>query len=234
MAPLGSKKSIRIGVMLEDVQLSDIMGIDLFGNLSREYYNKIKDFDPELAQWADHPVDIQFFFISSTLEPAPMTPGLKFVPNITYDDCPRDLDLVLIGGPLPSHRPPQADRFMKEAFAQTPVWLTTCTGSMWLASAGVLEGKKGTTNREFLVAARQMHPETEWLDQRWVVEKKEFNGEGDGELWLGGGAGAGLSMIITYLNKNFDPGFVQKLALEAIAFEELALNQSYKTSRRQV
>lgn len=38
-------------------------------------------------------------------------------------------------------------------------------------------------------------------------------------------------MIITYLNKNFDPGFVQKLALEAIAFEELALNQFYKTAR---
>lgn len=246
---LGSKKSIRIGVMLEAVQLSDIMGIDLFGNLSREYYNKVKDFDPEFTEWEDHPVDIKFYFISSSLEPAEMTPGLKFVPNITYDDCPRDLDLVLIGGPLPSHRPPAADRFMKEAYPKTKVWLTTCIGSPWLASAGVLKGKKCTTNREFLPFVRQVHPETEWLDQRWVVEEKEYEGEEKGELWTGGGAGAGktcsthtlpivdaymtlgLSMIITYLNKNFDPGFVQKMALEAIAFEELALNQFYKTSR---
>ncbi|EFQ35997.1 DJ-1/PfpI family protein [Colletotrichum graminicola] len=217
--------------MLEAVQLGDIVGIDMFGNLSRKYYNKVKDYDPEFAQWADPPIEMDFFYISSTLAPAEMTPGLKFVPNVTYDDCPRDLDLVLIGGPMPDHRPPSADRFMKEAFPKTKVWLTTCTGSLWLASAGVLKGKIATTNRELLKFARETHPETEWLDKRWVVEEKEYEGEGKGELWTAGGAGASLSMIIKYLNKNFDPGFVQKLGIDVIAFEELALNQFYKTSR---
>ncbi|KAK2038707.1 DJ-1/PfpI family protein [Colletotrichum somersetense] len=231
MSSLGSKKSLRIGVMLESVQLSNIMGVDLLGNLSRAYYNKVKDFDPEFAQWTDHPVDMDFFYISSTLTSAEMTHGLRFVPNVTYDNCPRNLDLVLVGGPLPDSRPTEADRFMTEAFPKTRVWLTTCTGSLWLASAGVLKGKKATTNREFQNIAREAHPETQWLDQRWVVEEKEHDGEGKGELWTAGGAGAGLSMIITYLNKNFDPGFVQKLAIEAIALEELALNQFYQTSR---
>ncbi|KAI8270532.1 Isonitrile hydratase [Colletotrichum sp. SAR11_239] len=227
---LGDKKSLRIGVMLEAVQLSDIMGIDLFGNISLEYYDKVKAFDPGFAPFEGLAPEIKFYFISSTLEPAEMTPGLKFVPNITYDDCPRDLDLVLIGGPLPSHRPPQADRFMKEAFAKTRVWMTTCIGSPWLASAGVLKGKKATVNREFLAFARQVHPDTEWLDQRWVVEEKEYDGEGKGELWTAGGAGAGLSMIIEYLNQNFDPAYVKKIALQGIGMEEVETNQFYKTT----
>ncbi|KAK2000456.1 DJ-1/PfpI family protein [Colletotrichum falcatum] len=233
MATLGSKKSLRIGVMLEAVQLSDIMGIDLFANLSRAYYDQVKDFDPEFLQWAQHPVDMEFFYISSTLAPAEVTPGLrlKILPNVTYDDCPRDLDLVLVGGNLPSLRHPSSFRFIKEAFPKTRVWLTTCTGSSWLAGADVLTGKKATTNREFLTYARQLHPETEWLDQRWVVDEKEYDGEGNGELWTSGGAGAGLSMVIEYLYKNFDPRFVKRFAIDAISFEELGLNQFYKTSR---
>lgn len=50
--------------------------------------------------------------------------------------------------------------------------------------AGVLDGRKVTTNRGALTGARMMYPKTEWLDQRWVV---------DGNLWTSGGAGAGKS-----------------------------------------
>jgi transcriptional regulator GlxA family with amidase domain len=191
MAP-STPKALRVGVLLEEVQLSDIMGIDLLGNLSQAYLAKLQEFDPKwAATFERHAVPMEFFYIATTLKPATMTSDLRFVPNVTYDDCPRDLDIVLVGGPLYSHRPEQADRFMKEAWTKTRVWLTTCVGSMWLASSGVLGGLKCTTNREALEAAKRMHPEVEWLDQRWVVEKKPFDGEGKGELWTAGGAGAG-------------------------------------------
>ncbi|KAF6823270.1 dj-1 family protein [Colletotrichum plurivorum] len=232
MTRLGDKKTLRVGVMLESVQMSDIMGIDLLGNLSLEYYQKVQSFDPEFNQFDGLAPAITFYFIATTLEPAEMTPGLRFLPNVTYDDCPRDLDLVLIGGPLPSHRPPQADRFMKEAWPKTRVWLTTCIGSPWLASAGVLKGKKATTNREFLEFAKKVHPETEWLDQRWVVDEKDHDGEGKGELWTAGGAGAGFAMVIQYLNENFDPAYVQKIVLDGIGMEQTELNQFYKTAKR--
>lgn len=127
-----------------------------------------------------------FHWISSDLNPSMTTSGLKLQPTITYDGCPRDLDILLIGGPLPSHRPEAADRFMREAFAKTKVVMTTCVGSWWLASSGVLDGHKCTVNRGALDICKKMYPKTEWLDQRWVVDKKE-----GGELWTGGGADAG-------------------------------------------
>lgn len=192
MASSTSPKKLLIGVMLEGVQFSDVIGMDMLGTLSQWYMNQVKEVEPErYAAFSHHVIDIEFLYIATTLEPAFITPGLHFVPTVTYDDCPRNLDILLIGGPLPSHRPPQADKFMKEAWTKTRVVLTTCVGGIWLASAGVLNGKKCTTNRGFLDMAKKMYPETEWLDQRWVVDEKPFDGEGKGELWTSGGAGAG-------------------------------------------
>jgi transcriptional regulator GlxA family with amidase domain len=205
---------VRIGVMLEEVQLADIVGIDIFGNLANPYVAGIAGMDPQnYSKWASHAISIEYFFIASTLGPTRTTPlqtipsspsdllngpGFQFVPNVTYDTCPRDLDILLIGGPFPSHRPPAADRFMKEAWAKTPVFLTTCVGALWLASTGLLEGKTATTNKEFLALAKELYPGTKWLRQRWVEEEKDYEG-GDGrkgELWTGGGAGAGECDLI--------------------------------------
>lgn len=83
-------------------------------------------------------------------------------------------------------RPPAADKFLKEMWSKTKIVLTTCVGSLWLASSGVLNGKTCTTNRFALGLARQLYPDVEWLDQRWVI---------DGNLWTSGGAGAGKSML---------------------------------------
>ena len=192
MAP--SQKALRISVMLESVQLSDIIGIDILGTLSRTYMDQVKDISLDFAAFEQHAVDMEILFIAATLEPATMTPGIRYVPTVTYDECPRDLDIVIIGGPMLTHRPPQADKFMREAWATTRVWITVCTGALWLASAGLLEGKQCTTNRIFLGAAKKLHPDTQWLDQRWVVEEKPYNGPGGkskGELWTSGAAGAG-------------------------------------------
>ena len=77
---------------------------------------------------------------------------------------------------------------MKEAFPRTKTVMTTCIGSIWLASSGVLKGMKATTNRGFLPMAKKMHPEIDWQDQRWVV---------DGKLWTSGDAGAGKHGPVT-------------------------------------
>lgn len=191
---MASPKPLRIGVMLEEVQLSDIVGIDIFGNLSKDYVDLFGAHSPPHAEFIPLATPMEFFYMATTMEPGGMTPNLRFVPNVTYDTCPRDLDIVITGGPMISHRPAAADRFMKEAWASVRVWMTTCVGSMWLASSGMIEGKKATTNRGFLTMAKKLHPGVEWVDQRWVVQEKEYDGKrggGKGELWTAGGAGAG-------------------------------------------
>lgn len=210
----GSQKPLRIAVMLEAIQMSDIVGIDIFANLSRRYMDMAAQLSPKAASLSHHAMPMEFLYLATTLSPTDfVVPGnnFQYLPTHTYDTCPRDLDILLIGGPLLTHRPPQADRFLREAWTRTPVVMTTCTGSLWLASTGLLEGKRCTTNREFLAAARGLYPGIKWEERRWVVEDKPFDGAGapgvKGELWTSGAAGHGMiptSFYLYYLDIDFD------------------------------
>ena len=186
----------RIAVLYEAVQISDVTGIDLFGNASRACMDMLaKDtasglsLPPPIAAQA---IDMEFLYVSSTLEPAYATPNCKIVPTHTYENCPRDVDVVLVGGPMFSHRPEKSMQLFKDIFAgkgkKGVVFMTTCVGAMWVADAGVLKGKKATTNRMMLQMAGKMHPNVEWVDKRWVVD--EMDG-GHGEIWTSGGAQCG-------------------------------------------
>ncbi|KAM7194646.1 Class I glutamine amidotransferase-like protein [Naviculisporaceae sp. PSN 640] len=231
-APSGSPKALRIAVMLEAIQFSDIIGIDIFANLSRSYMAMAEQISPRAAALSHHAIPMEFYYLATTLLPAEfVVPGnnFRYLPTHTYDTCPRDLDILLIGGPLLTHRPPSADKFMKEAWGRTKVILTTCTGSLWLASTGLLEGKRVTTNREFLGAARGLYPGIKWEERRWVVEEKPYNGgDGKGELWTSGAAGHGLEMIAAYCLEKFDNDFVRFLGLEGLNLHNMSFDdQSY-------
>lgn len=173
---------------MEECQFSDLTCADLLGNLSTKYVTECIPLTnrPDLVSKS---TDMEFLYLATTLEPTHMTPNIHFVPTHTYDNAPRDLDMLIIGGPLPTHRPESADRFMKEAFNSIGVVMTTCIGSLWLASSGVLKGRRATTNREALGVAGQMYPDTEWIDERWVVDL-------NGKLWTSGGAGAGKYYLL--------------------------------------
>jgi transcriptional regulator GlxA family with amidase domain len=106
---------------------------------------------------------------------------------------------------------------MKEAAKGTKLIMTTCIGSMWLASAGVLDGKKATTNRGALPFAKQMHPEVDWQDERWTV---------DGKFWTSGGASAGIDMIATYVMEHFEKPLVG-FALESLDIDPTARGRYY-------
>lgn len=194
-----SQKTLQIGIVAEEVQMTDIVCVDLFGNCETQYVR-----DTVVLSGQDNVAsarNMTFHWIASTLEPTRMTPGIKFKPTMTYDDCPRDLDILIIGGPMPTHRPEAARKFMREMFTKTKIVMTTCVGSWWLADAGVLQGHKCTTNREALHLVKKQHPEIEWLDQRWVVDQKP-----GGELWTAGGAQAGETISAVGLFERFDKG----------------------------
>lgn len=183
--------------MIERVQLTDVTCIDLLGNISTDYIDVCaNEVDEAMGAMRPLATDIKFHYLSSTLEPATMTPDMKILPTVTYDDAPRDLDILVIGGPPISHRPAASIRFLKEASEKTKVIMTTCIGSMWLAAAGVLDGKQATTNRGFLGMAKKIRPQVNWQDQRWVVDDS-----GKFKHWTSGGAAAGKSIVLGNFRK---------------------------------
>ncbi len=68
--------------------------------------------------------------------------------------------------------------------------MSTCLGGVWIADAGVLKEIKATTNRGVITVAKQLRPDVDWVDQRWVVSKS-----GHLKFWTSGGAGVGKIFV---------------------------------------
>ncbi|KAH7400932.1 class I glutamine amidotransferase-like protein [Phaeosphaeria sp. MPI-PUGE-AT-0046c] len=186
MAP--TTKPLRVGVLYEGVQMSDLVGLDLLGHHTPEVMSINIQISPLLAPLMQYTTPMDFLYISSSMSTAWVTPTMHVQPTHTYDTVPRDLDILVIGGPNPGTVPDASLKFLQEAAKETKIILTTCTGAMWLAKSGVLDGKKATTNRLALEGAKQMFPKVKWVDQRWVVEDGLAD---DAKIWTAGGAGCG-------------------------------------------
>ncbi|KAF1959738.1 class I glutamine amidotransferase-like protein [Byssothecium circinans] len=220
---VANQKSLRIGVLYQETQMTDLAGLDVLGNCSTRVVDLVSALIPEAAAFRPVARDMEFLYIASTLESHWTTPEMYVRPTHTYDTAPRDLDLILLGGPDPAKVPEASLKFLKEASLKTKVILTTCSGGMWLARSGVLDGKKATTNRMLLGQAKAMIPNVEWVDQRWVVDKGHHEGA---ELWTAGGAGCGIDMLIEFALKNFDEKLVT-LTCAGLDFEIKGRSQSY-------
>ncbi|KAF2445077.1 hypothetical protein P171DRAFT_443982 [Karstenula rhodostoma CBS 690.94] len=183
-----NSKPLRIGVLYEEVQLTDLAGLDILGNMSSHLVNMVSDLIPAMEQLKPYARDMEFLYISSSLELAWASPNVYIRPTHTYDTAPRDLDIILLGGPDPRKVPEASLTFLREASKQTKAILATCTGGMWLAKSGILDGKKATTNRLLLDGARHIFPNVEWQDERWFTDDGHFEGA---QLWTAGGAKCG-------------------------------------------
>jgi transcriptional regulator GlxA family with amidase domain len=177
-----------ITALYEGVQLSDLTGLDILGFQTPEIMAINVEISPAFAPLMNYTTPMEFLYISSSLNASMVTPSMYVAPTHTYETAPLDLDILMLGGPNPDAANEESLEFMRKASAQTKVILTTCTGAMWLAKSGVLDGKKATTNRVVLALAKERWPEVEWLDQRWVIEEGHFDGA---QIWTSGGAGCG-------------------------------------------
>ncbi|KAK4496517.1 hypothetical protein PRZ48_012497 [Zasmidium cellare] len=214
---MSGDKPYSIAVFHEAVQFSDLLPVDVIGNLSVAYIDAaIANFPdvPFLHQLREQALDLTVHWVASTLEPSKITPGvnMSIQPTHTYETCPLDVDMLFIAGPHPSSRPPGSLEYIRKfVAAKKGILMTTCTGSLWAASAGVFKGRKVTTNRGALEAAGQFHPEAEWVDKRWVIDEKP----GETRLWTSGGAYAGADMASVFARREF-PKEIVEFALNSL------------------
>ncbi|CZT12127.1 related to ThiJ/PfpI family protein [Rhynchosporium agropyri] len=160
---------------------------------------------------------INLTLISTTLDPVatekfswrkPLmnsTFGESILPTHTFDTAP-ELDVLIIPGGIGTNAPsPLLDphvAFIKDRYPSLQYLITTCTGSWLAARAGVLDGKRATSN-EAAWADTTMYesPEARWMaEARWVV---------DGNIWTSSGVSAGIDVTIAWIGNVFS----EKLAV---------------------
>jgi cyclohexyl-isocyanide hydratase len=81
------------------------------------------------------------------LGPKPLIP---VTPNMTFDDCPDDLDVLCVPGGVPGTFTIMEDddvlKFLRDKGAKAKYITSVCTGSLVLGAAGLLKGYKATSH----------------------------------------------------------------------------------------
>jgi len=97
-------------------------------------------------------------FVAKTLDLVPCEGASKggfcVKPQLTFADCPEDLDLLLVPGGLTGTLAAIEDKetikFLQSRAAKTKLIGSVCTGSLVLGAAGLLKGRRATSHWQML------------------------------------------------------------------------------------
>jgi len=173
-------------ILFPEFELLDVFGpLEMFGNLTGTVDVKI------VAQEKGTVASAQ---------------GPRVVVDYGFDDAPK-LDLLLVPGGIGTRteveNPAMLD-FIRRRVAQVEVAMTVCTGTAILAQAGVLDGRRATTNKAWFQWVASTGPKVEWVKQaRWVE---------DGKFVTSSGVSAGMDMALAVIRKLAGPQVSDTLA----------------------
>ena len=149
--------------------------------------------------------EAQVLLLWKTLEPVEADSGLRLMPNATLAGCP-PLDIVCVpGGPGVNAMMEDAEvlGWLRRQAAQARYVSSVCTGSLVLAAAGLLRGRRATSHwgAHDLLAHFGAIP-----TQGRVVS--------DGNMFTGGGVTAGIDFALTMAAELAGPRMAQVIQLQ--------------------
>jgi transcriptional regulator GlxA family with amidase domain len=119
----------------------------------------------------------------------------RVVADHGFDDCP-PLAMYLVPGGIGTRREVDNRKliaWLRERTSEVEVAMTVCTGTALLARAGVLDGRRATTNKMAFAWVAEQGPKVEWVKQaRWVE---------DGKFVTSSGVSAGTDMALAVIEK---------------------------------
>ncbi|MBK8545104.1 MAG: DJ-1/PfpI family protein [Caulobacteraceae bacterium] len=147
-------------------------------------------------------------FVAKELRPIPTENGLSLMPNATFETCPADLDVLMIGGgtsgTLAAMRDPATIEFIADRGARAR-WVTSvCTGSLLLGQAGLLQGYRATSHW----IAQSLLPDFGAIEvhERVVIDRNRMTG---------GGVTSGLDLGLALVHQLRPAEFAQAVQLLA-------------------
>ena len=147
---------------------------------------------------------LDLFLLSESLDPITTEPTASFMnpknssffpkvlPTHTFADAP-DLDVLIVPGGLGTRSPflNGTIDYIRNTYPKLKYLLTVCTGAGVAARAGVLDGKRATTNKLSWNSTVSLRTEVNWVPKaRWIV---------DGNTWSSSGISAGIDLTLAFV-----------------------------------
>lgn len=174
--PMKNQTVKTLGVLVfPDFELLDLFGpLEMFGNL---------------------PDDIKIVLVSEKGGLVASAQGPEIMTDTTLNEAP-PIDLLLIPGGMGTRKEvnnPKLIAWIKERSDKASMTLSVCTGAALLAKAGVLDGKRATTNKLAFNWVVEQGPKVKWVKEaRWVE---------DGNMVSSSGVAAGTDMSLYVISE---------------------------------
>lgn len=151
-----------------------VIGVVLYGGF------EVLDVFGPVEMWANDP-SFQVVFIAENAGDVRSAQGAVVKADYTFANAPA-LDVLMVpggAGTIAELENPALLDFIRKQDATTDYTTSVCTGSALLAKAGVLKGRKATSNKAAFSLAVQQDPSVGWIKKaRWVEDGKYFTSSG--------------------------------------------------------
>lgn len=173
-------------VLYQNFELLDLFGpLEMFGNVGP---------------------GIRIVTVAEQPGPIRSVQGPETIAEYGFAECP-PLDLILLPGGIGTVE--QLNNaamleFLKDRSLSAEVTMSVCTGSAILAKAGLLNGRRATSNKQFFRLAAGQSDKVKWIaEARWVE---------DGPFATSSGVSAGIDMALAVIARLFGPTWAQAIA----------------------
>ena len=156
---------------------------------------EVLDLYGPLEMFGSLPQEFRIMTIAETQGPVASAQGPATVAEHDFASAPQ-LDMLLVPGGIGTVAELSNSTlldFLSSRSATAQQVLSVCSGSALLAKAGLLDGKRATSNKMFFDLARNQSTATHWVEQaRWVV---------DGKFATSSGVSAGTDMALAVIEQ---------------------------------
>ena len=150
---------------------------------------------------------VEIVTVAEQAGPVKSTQGPKTVADFSFADCP-PLDLILLPGgigTIPELSNEPMLNFLRERSQTAQVTMSVCSGSAILAKAGLLDGRRATSNKLYFSLATSQSDNVEWVEEaRWVE---------DGPFVTSSGVSAGTDMALGVIANLFGRETAERAAM---------------------
>jgi transcriptional regulator GlxA family with amidase domain len=181
------KKQRTLGIVLyPKFELLDVYGpAEIFGNLG-----------PRL----------KVVMVAQNAGPVTSAQGPQAIADFGFDDCPQ-LDLVLVPGGFGTINELRNKALLDWLVARAEkaeIVMSVCSGSALLAKAGLLDGRRATSNKQYFKFATDSGPKVQWVHEaRWVD---------DGDRVTSSGVSAGIDMALAVVARLYGVKTAEQIA----------------------
>jgi len=174
-----------------------------------------------LGMWHKYAGGPKPLLVARDLSPITCAHGMRVLPDADFDSAGPLTHLLVPGGYSAFDEMKQADLvgYVRRHHVAGATMMSVCSGSFILLAAGVLAGRRASTNWKAVTMLRQAGVQVE--EQRYTH---------DGPVWTSAGVSAGIDMVLAMIAATQGEEVASQVQLNAEYFPD---GRIYGTAREQ-